>query len=384
MLLNLPINVKGHVNISDDLGNVLLDQDNAVHPQNLARVISRALANEHNFSIYRIAYGNGGTSVDAAYTITYNPPNDGQSPDPNTWNSRLYNETYSEIVDAESVLLGTGPGANPAGDPPSVPYVSGPGVVSNELGLTSTVTITSVLNPGEPTGEFSTDQLAPTQNTETSFVFDEIGLFTSGGPPAATAGYQTVNVGNRLSTDNSGLVANTAYSFTITVNGGSAQVINFTTPVAGGSGPGGTILYGDLCQALNTGAVSWGLSGSPAIAGAAAAITDYSGSFASISGAQTFGFLRFTSGTSGTSSSISLADAGGLGIGLFAHLNPVAGGTIQAPIAGLAAGVQNNPVSYLTERERLLTHIVFSPVLKSANRTLTITYTLTVSVARTV
>jgi hypothetical protein len=35
------------------------------------------------------------------------------------------------------------------------------------------------------------------------------------------------------------------------------------------------------------------------------------------------------------------------------------------------------------ERERLITHLIFSPITKAANRTLTITYTLTISVART-
>ena len=52
-------------------------------------------------------------------------------------------------------------------------------------------------------------------------------------------------------------------------------------------------------------------------------------------------------------------------------------------IAGQDAGVQNDPVNPLTERERLLSHLVFAPVLKSANRTLTVTYSLTIAVART-
>jgi hypothetical protein len=67
------IAVKGHIHIEDDLGNVLLDKNNAIHPQNMSRVIARALANENNFYIHRIAFGNGGTLTDAAYTITYRP-----------------------------------------------------------------------------------------------------------------------------------------------------------------------------------------------------------------------------------------------------------------------------------------------------------------------
>jgi len=184
------VNVTGHCHIEDDENNVLLDKCNAIHPQNMARVIARALSNESNFSIYRIAFGNGGTVTDAAYNITYNSPNDGQPPDVNTWDSRLYNETYSEIIDegniALNTLLGTDPGsgdregggANPANDPVSSPHVSGPGVRSTELGVTSQIVITSVLNPSEPTGEFVTD--ASASNTESTFTFDEIGLYTSG------------------------------------------------------------------------------------------------------------------------------------------------------------------------------------------------------------
>jgi len=391
----LPISVKGHVNITDDAGNVLLDRDNAVHPQNLARVIARALSREDNYWIHRIAFGNGGTSTDAAFQITYNTPNDGQSPDSNTWDSRLYNETYSEIIN-ESIgggLLGTDPGsagpnagqrpgggADPSGDPTSVEHVSGPGVRSNELGLTSEIVISAVLNPGEPAGQFINDQQAPTENTESDFTFDEIGLFTTGGPAIASTGYHNIDVGNRTSEDDSGLVANTAYSIDVTIDGGSVQQINFTTPVAGGSGPSNEILYGDICEAINTGDVAWG---TPVFSGGVISITDNTVSFPSITGAQTFGFLQVSSSTLGVASSVLVAVGTGGGADMLASLNPPTGGILEAAVAGEDAGIQNDPVASTTERERLLTHIIFSPVLKSANRTLTITYTLTVSVART-
>lgn len=100
---NMSVKVRGHCKIVDDLGNVLVDKDNAIHPQNLSRVIARALANEHNYYIHRIAFGNGGTTVDAAYTVRYKTVNDGQSPDIATWDSRIYNETYSEIIDDSQV-----------------------------------------------------------------------------------------------------------------------------------------------------------------------------------------------------------------------------------------------------------------------------------------
>jgi len=397
----LPFSVRGHVRVEDDLGNVLVNKTNAVHPQNMARVIARALANEDNYYIHRVAFGNGGTQTNAAFTITYQTPNDGQPPDVRTWDSRLYNETYSEIVDdsiSPSSLLGTDPGsagpnagtrpgggADPSGDPASVEHVSGPGVRSNELGLTSEVVISVVLNPGEPTGQFSTDELSPTESTETSFTFDEIGLYTTGGPAIDSAGSQDIDVGNRTSEDDTGLAGSTEYSFMIDVDGnGSPVEISFITP-ATGSGSGGEILYGDLCEAINTGDVVWNpawSSSSPLPSGSTIAITDATLSFPSITGAQTFGFLRFTSGSTGASSSIALT-AGTTGLDMIAALNPPTGGSIETAVDGEAAGVQNNPVSSSTERERLLTHIIFSPVLKSANRTLTVTYTLTISVART-
>lgn len=401
---NLPISVKGHLKIVDDLGNVLVDKDNAVHPQNLARVFARALANESNYFIHRIAFGNGGTVVDSAYTVTYKTPNDGQPPDPRTWDSRLYRETYSEVVDEGNItlnpLLGTDPGsagpntgtrggggASPAGDPTSVPHVSGPGVHSNELGLTSEVVITVVLNPDEPKGQFQNDNLAPSEGTEGWFTFDEIGLYTSGAPAIDTNGYQDVDVGNRTSTDDTGLLAGTQYSFEISVDGGAPVTIDFTTPATGGTGPGGEITYGDLCEAINTGDTNWNPTWggvSPLPGGATVSITDISSglTYPSIAGAQTYGYLRFTSSSTGVGSSISLAP-GTVGLDLFASLNPPGGGTILAAVDGKDAGIQNDPVNPDRERERLLTHVIFSPVLKAANRSLVITYTLTISVART-
>lgn len=398
MNLNLPINVNGHVKIVDDLGKVYVDKDNAVHPQNIARVIARALSNESNYNIYRIAFGNGGTEVDAAYTITYNPPNDGQAPDTRTWDSRMYNETYSEIIDEGNQTLNPdlgsdpgsadsntgsrpGGGADPSSDPTSTPHVSGPGVRSSELGLTSQVMITAVLNENEPAGQYVND--GTSTDTESTFTFDEIALYTKGGPAIDSNGYQTVDVGNATSEDDTGLSAGTSYDFQIAVDGGSVVTISFTTPAGGGSGTSGEILYGDLCEAINTGDTNWNVSWSgsnPLPGNATVSITDRTTNFPSITGAQTYGFLRFTSGSVGASSSVSLTP--GTSNDMFAALNPPSGGTIEAAIDGEDAGIQNDPVNPSNERERLLTHLIFSPVLKAANRTLTITYTLDVSVAR--
>ncbi len=382
----VPMIINGHCKIEDDLGNVILDADNAVHPQNMARVISRALSNEVNGIIHRIALGNGGTEIDAAFTISFKAPNDGQPPDTQTWESRLYNETYSEIVDESNINLGIDPGSSgprvgtrpgggstPADDPAS-DIASGPGVRSRELGLTSEVVIVAVLNPSEPSGQLANDQT--TSSIDSSFTFDEIGLFTTGAPALDSAGSQDVDVSDKISTDQTTLAENQLYDFKITVDGGTQTTIAFTVP-GGNNNP----TYGDLCEAINdpNGAgLPWNITG-PLPGNSTISITDTTfGTYPTIEGAQTFGFLRFTSGTSGDLSSIDLA------IGDTQDMFTNLPGTIITPSTiGQNKGLQNNIVDTNTEQERLLTHLIFSPVLKAANRTLTITYTLTVSVART-
>ena len=116
-------------------------------------------------------------------------------------------------------------------------------------------TITSILNPGEPTGQLASDSGAV--DTESDFTFDEIGLYTDGGPAIDTIGYQQVDVGDKNTTDDTKLLSNNQYSFNITVDGGSIQTITFTTPVLGGSGTSNEILYGDLIEAIMTGDVNW-------------------------------------------------------------------------------------------------------------------------------
>lgn len=359
----LPINIAGHVKITDDLGNTLLDRTNAIHPQNAARVIARALANEKNFYIHRVAFGNGGTIVDAAYQITYKTPNDGQSPDTSEWKSRLYNETYSEIVDDSNINIGSGEGSSPENDPVSS-VSSGPGVRSEEYGLISKVVVEVVLNPYEPSGQTATDIINPTEETEDAFVFDEIGLFTTGAPHVSTAGYQDVNVNGKFDYDITGLAQATVYTFSITVDGGTTQTISFNTGI--GTGPGGEILYNDLISILNA---PGNLTGVTAI------ISNQSGTV------NTFGKLRFVSNTTGSSSTIDIDVPETLPANwLFNNLTGYNG--VEASSNGKDQGDKNNPTNPDREGERMLTHLIFSPVRKSANRTLTVVYTLSVQVAR--
>lgn len=419
----LPIIVKGHLKIKDDLGNVLLDKNNAIHPQNVSRVIARALANESNFHIYRIAYGNGGTSVDAAFQVSFQIANDGLPPDLQEWRSRLYNETYSEIIDDSNINVGTDPGsagpavgtrpgggANASGDPETVEHVSGPGVRSQEVGAISQVAITSVLNPGEPAGQLSSD-IDPNpgvagdaiENTEGSFVFDEIGLYTSGADAADSNGYQQIDLGaERNSEDVPGLIAGSWYNVKVAVGSDVSsspliyQDVTFQVPVNAGSPASGVesdVTYGDICEAINTSAAGWG---NPTLTGGFISITDLTGgTYPTITDSITFGYLQIEDVSDvGNGSAVAISSPGtnalGTGLGtssgnaadLLSALEGSGIAGILTSVAGADAGVQNNPVNPQLERERLLTHVIFSPVTKTANRTISITYTLTISVAR--
>lgn len=391
----LPVQIKGHLHIEDDLGNVLVDKENAIHPQNMARAISRALANESNYFVKEIAYGNGGTDINAALDITFNPANDGQSPDIRTWDSQLYNETYREIVDDSDINIGTGVGSA-SGDPTTVEHVSGPGVFSNELGILSQVTVNSTLNRDEPTGQIASGTDAQGANFDGSFTFDEIGLFTGGLPTTATAGYHDVEVGlpAEVNSDiDTGLINSRAYEFLVTVDGGTQTTISFVLPANGGSGTLTTdFTYGDLCEAINTGNIAWNATWggvNPLPSGASISVTDLNGNYPSIVGTQTFGYLRITSATTGATSTILIEDgvAGSPTTNLFDDVtglnpSPSTGSSIQSAVDGVDAGIQNDPVNSDTESERMVTHVTFAPVLKAATRELNITYTLTVAVAR--
>lgn len=381
--LTLPLIVKGHCLIEDDIGNILLDKENAIHPQNMARVIARALSREDNYRIHRIAFGNGGTNIDAAFTVLFKTPNDGQPPDIQTWDSRLYNETYSEIVDdsiAPASLLGTDPGSadarvgvRPGGGAVPEDDTSSNFVESRSLGLTSEVKIEVLLNPSEPLGQIENDQTANT-SLDSSFTFDELGLFTTGAPGRDSTGSQDVDVGDKTSTDITPLLAGIPYDFKIKVDGATSfATISLTSPAANPT-------YGELIEALRdpTGVgLSWNVT-QPLPGNAIVSITDTTfGTYPSISGDQTFGFLRFISDTAGSTSTIELA-AGTVNDDLFASLS----GTILAAVDGVDKGVEDNLLESSTEQERLLTHLIFTPVLKAANRTLKVTYTLTIAVAR--
>lgn len=387
MLSNLNINMSGHVKIWDDEGNVLLDKFNAIHPQNMSRIIARALAGEQNGYIYRIAFGNGGTVTDPTGQIIFNPPNDGKN---GSWESRLYNETYSEIVDARSPDFGSDPGSAEPGNiragGGSVPEddPEGGGVVSQEVGTKSNIVISVFLNKNEPSGQFSSvnDFGVSISDREKTFIFDEIGLYSPGKPAAATSGHSSVNVGNKISTDILLLSPNADYSMSYVVDGLS-RITNIRTP-AGGTGAGGALTYGDLCEGLNSG--NWIVSGDTFSDYAFMFITDRTGgvNYPSIANKESYGYLTVQSLSTGVNSSVLLNCNESSATDLFKNITANICSNVNVNnVTGSDAGVINDTIDPSNERERLLTHLVFPPITKVANKALNIVYTLTVSVART-
>lgn len=368
------VGVKGSVTIEDDQGKVLLQKDNAVHPQNLSRVIARALSGESNSTIYKLALGNGGTYIDATGATSFRRPNDGVSPDLTGWQSRLYNETYNEVVDEGSNQLGRGEGTSPGGDGLGIAGVRSAVLPTGE----SQVIVTCVINSQEPNAQLANSLISSTNGT---YTFDELGLFTTGLPPVATQGYQdVVLINGKTYLDDTYLTSGTAYRFDLTVDGyGKVAIV---TPV--GTGAGGIVTYTDLKLAIDT--CLDDTTGTPL------------GIVAQVSqpGVNTLGNLRLRSLTAGTGSSVVIQDMStGVGLGtepwLFSQLglsSAVSTGAtayfgLGTASTGQSQGEEDNPTYPQNERERMLTHLIFSPLQKDGSRSWKITYKITIVVQQT-
>lgn len=367
-----------------DTKELFLDKSNAIHSQNMARAIARGLSDENNSIIYRIAFGNGGSSIDAAQNVVLNPPNDGTRGE--GWESRLYNEVYSEILSGP--FVGQDPGSvgpdNIRIGGGSVPEEDSPinSVNSVEVGRKSNIIATVTLNKSEPVSQLPST-VGPgliSVPEETVFQFDEIGFYTSGKGAAPKPATVRINIGvqNSDSLLPNSLPREVPLIFNIILDG----IQRFTTieiPSNGlGSGPSGQITYGDLCEGFNSG--DW-LTGDPINSDVEMLITNISttNTYNSILGVETFGMLVLsTKNAPGSSRSISAnCDAGS-----FFELVSITGcGGIESS-NGEDIGVLNDPTNPENERERLLTHLTFPPILKKFGRKIRIRYILTVSVAQ--
>jgi hypothetical protein len=147
----------GHVTITDvDSGEILLDDFNALHPENLSEALCLSLANRGYGHIHQMVFGNGASTISGTGSVTYFPPN------AIGLDAQLYNQTYAKVVDDKS----------PANTDPNKNFLS---VVHVQNKTYTDILATCVLERGEPSGQDSFDDA---EDMDTQFIFDEIGLKT--------------------------------------------------------------------------------------------------------------------------------------------------------------------------------------------------------------
>lgn len=161
--VTIPIQIEGFLRVFDpNNGEVFYDGHNAIHYENISVAIADTLSSRGYGSILKMAFGNGGASVDETGVITYLPTNTAGQ------NASLYNQTYVKIIDDTSVL-NTDASRNKM-------------TVSHPTGkVYSDIIIECILDYGEPAGQLAFDN--GTRN-QSAYVFDEIGLIADYGSDA--------------------------------------------------------------------------------------------------------------------------------------------------------------------------------------------------------
>lgn len=156
----IPLQIEGFLKIYDpNNGETFVDKKNAIHYENISVAIAQTLTNRGLGTIYKMAFGNGGSSVDETGIITYLPPNTtGQ-------NAALYNETYAKVVDDTNII-----NTNPTRNKMTISHTAGK--------VYTDIIIQCLLDYGEPPGQAAFDN---STQTESAYVFDELGLLAYNG-----------------------------------------------------------------------------------------------------------------------------------------------------------------------------------------------------------
>jgi len=159
-IINLAYKVEGFLKIYDpNNGEIFVDKKNAINYENMSIAIANTLSARGHGEIYEMAFGNGAASVDNTGVITYLPPNvTGQ-------NAALYNQTYSKIVDDNSVF-----NLDPTRNKMTVYHTAGT--------VYTDILVQCLLDYGEPAGQNAFDN---STQTDSSYVFDELGLLSNNG-----------------------------------------------------------------------------------------------------------------------------------------------------------------------------------------------------------
>ena len=151
--------VEGHIKIFDpDTKEVFVDKRNAIHYENMSVAMAQSLSNQGQGWISEMSFGNGGTVVDPTGLITYLTPNT------NGTNSSLYSQTYSKVVDQNSVL-----NTDPLRNKMEIRHVTG--------ATYTDIVVSCLLDYGEPENQEAFDNSVDMSG---DFVFDELGLKANG------------------------------------------------------------------------------------------------------------------------------------------------------------------------------------------------------------
>ena len=156
MIANGMVQAEGRVRIVDDHGSVILDVENAVHPENLSVAIAKALAGDPEGHVHEMHFGNRGAVVSGAGAIQYLPPN------VNGADADLYGPVYFKVVDPSSSL-----NPDPLENRTEVYHAVGE--------LYSDLVVKCALDYDEPAGQQPFDNA---EDFTSEFVFNELGLKT--------------------------------------------------------------------------------------------------------------------------------------------------------------------------------------------------------------
>lgn len=158
----------GHVLIRNkQTGDVLVDKMNAIHFENMSEAIALALTNRATGHIHEMVFGNGASTVSGTGAITYFPTNSAGA------DAQLYYQTHRKIVDDQSPLMSENDrlsGGNKL-------------VVQHAVNAVySDIIVTCTLDYNEPSGQAAFDDIT---DTESAYVFDELGLKSFDSTPGA-------------------------------------------------------------------------------------------------------------------------------------------------------------------------------------------------------
>ena len=157
---NMNGKIIGHIRIwEEETGKILLDEHNAIHPENMSVAIAEALSHGKCF-IREMVFGNGGVRVNASNEFLYSAPQTiGRM-------ATLYNQTYSKIVDQN----------DPLNDDVENNFMEVSHITGN---VYSDVLVHCTLNKGEPSSQALFNSSIDIANQE--YQFSEIGLKTYNG-----------------------------------------------------------------------------------------------------------------------------------------------------------------------------------------------------------